>query len=109
MHHCPGYVSDEGSEMPLTAPSHTAGLCCMQVDLEKDGTFVFTSDQFHVKENYTKRQPQGDPANPHLAPDHNLLTQRVRFPRKRQNNLVPVYDIYRTSRAGLESQDCVWS
>ncbi|OQV09145.1 hypothetical protein CLAIMM_13308 [Cladophialophora immunda] len=44
MHHCPG---------------HTAGLCCMQVDLKDEGTFVFTGDQFHVKENYTRRQPQG--------------------------------------------------
>ncbi|MCJ1300690.1 hypothetical protein MMC08_003487 [Hypocenomyce scalaris] len=40
-------------------PGHTAGLCCMQVDLPKDGTFLFTGDQFHVKENYTKKIPQG--------------------------------------------------
>lgn len=31
----------------------------MQVDLKDEGTFVFTGDQFHVKENYTLRQPQG--------------------------------------------------
>ena len=31
----------------------------MQVDLLGAGTFLFTSDQFQVKENYTKRQPQG--------------------------------------------------
>ncbi|KAK6379788.1 hypothetical protein LTS17_005861 [Exophiala oligosperma] len=44
LHHCPG---------------HTAGLCCLQVDLKDAGTFIFTGDQFHVKENYTLRQPQG--------------------------------------------------
>lgn len=31
----------------------------MQVDLPKDGPFLFTGDQFHVKENYTKEIPQG--------------------------------------------------
>jgi hypothetical protein len=31
----------------------------MQVDLKNDGTYLFTGDQFHVKENYTKRTPQG--------------------------------------------------
>ena len=33
----------------------------MQVDLEGDGSFLFTSDQFHVAENYTKKIPQGRP------------------------------------------------
>ena len=45
--------------MRLRLCSHTEGLCCMQVDLEGDGSFLFTSDQFHVKENYTKKIPQG--------------------------------------------------
>lgn len=40
--------------------SHTPGLCCMQVDLPHDGPFLFTSDQFHVKENYTRQIPQGE-------------------------------------------------
>ncbi len=31
----------------------------MQVDLPQEGTFLFTGDQFHVKENYNKEQPQG--------------------------------------------------
>ncbi len=31
----------------------------MQVDLSQEGTFLFTGDQFHVKENYHKEQPQG--------------------------------------------------
>ncbi|KAF7547304.1 hypothetical protein G7046_g9041 [Stylonectria norvegica] len=45
MHHCPG---------------HTTGLCCLQLDLTNDGTLFFTGDQFHVKENYTKKIPQGE-------------------------------------------------
>ncbi|KAL6249423.1 hypothetical protein RBB50_003276 [Rhinocladiella similis] len=40
-------------------PGHTPGLCCLQVDLQNSGTWVFTGDQFHVKENYTKKIPQG--------------------------------------------------
>jgi glyoxylase-like metal-dependent hydrolase (beta-lactamase superfamily II) len=38
----------------------------MQVNLEKDGTFIFTTDQFHVKENHEMRLPQG-----WLAREHN--------------------------------------
>lgn len=59
MHHCPGYVRRYQLESVTDDTRHTAGLCCMQVDLQDSGTFVFTSDQFHVKENHTKRQPQG--------------------------------------------------
>jgi glyoxylase-like metal-dependent hydrolase (beta-lactamase superfamily II) len=51
MHHCPG---------------HTPGLCAMQLNLASSGTFLFTTDQFHVKENYEDGQPQG-----WLARDHN--------------------------------------
>ncbi|RVX74086.1 hypothetical protein B0A52_01918 [Exophiala mesophila] len=40
-------------------PGHTPGLCCLQVDLPESGTFLFTGDQFHVKENYTLKIPQG--------------------------------------------------
>ncbi|KAH8802487.1 beta-lactamase-like protein [Xylogone sp. PMI_703] len=48
------------------SPGHTPGLCIMQINLEKDGTFIWTSDQFHVAENYTLAHPQGG-----LARDHN--------------------------------------
>lgn len=47
------------------APGHTPGLCVMQVNLEKDGTFIFTTDQYHVKENHEAKHPQG-----WLARDH---------------------------------------
>ncbi|KKZ62060.1 hypothetical protein EMCG_03423 [[Emmonsia] crescens] len=48
------------------SPGHTPGLCAMQVNLEKDGTFIFTSDQFHIAENYELAHPHG-----WLARDHN--------------------------------------
>ncbi|KAJ5698169.1 hypothetical protein N7462_000174 [Penicillium macrosclerotiorum] len=37
LHHCPG---------------HTPGLCIMQVSLPFDGTFIWTTDQYHVRENF---------------------------------------------------------
>ncbi|KAL2785971.1 metallo-beta-lactamase superfamily protein [Aspergillus keveii] len=47
------------------APGHTPGLCMMQVNLEKDGTIVCTTDQFHVKENHLDKLPQGWLARKH--------------------------------------------
>lgn len=41
------------------SPGHTPGLCAMQVNLEKDGTFIWTTDQFHVKENFEMTHPHG--------------------------------------------------
>ena len=38
----------------------------MQVNLEKDGTFIWTTDQYHVRESHNANQPQG-----WLARDHN--------------------------------------
>ncbi|PVH68002.1 metallo-beta-lactamase superfamily protein [Cadophora sp. DSE1049] len=49
------------------SPGHTPGLCIMQVNLQKDGVFIFTTDQFHVKENHTLKQPQGWLARDHAA------------------------------------------
>lgn len=40
-------------------PGHTAGLCGLQVNLEKSGTFVFLGDHAHVWENYADDAPQG--------------------------------------------------
>jgi glyoxylase-like metal-dependent hydrolase (beta-lactamase superfamily II) len=48
------------------APGHTPGLCIMQVNLEKDGTIICTTDQYHVKENHLDKVPQG-----WLAREHN--------------------------------------
>ena len=52
LHHCPG---------------HTPGLCIMQVNLIEDGTFIWTTDQYHVRENYELGQPHGWLARDHDA------------------------------------------
>jgi glyoxylase-like metal-dependent hydrolase (beta-lactamase superfamily II) len=48
------------------SPGHTPGLIVMQVNLELDGTFIWTGDQFHIAENYEQSHPHG-----WLARDHN--------------------------------------
>jgi glyoxylase-like metal-dependent hydrolase (beta-lactamase superfamily II) len=48
------------------APGHTPGLVMMQLNLKESGTWIWTTDQFHVAENYHSKQPQG-----WLARDHN--------------------------------------
>lgn len=47
------------------APGHTPGLSVMQVNLRESGTWVFTSDMYHVVENWRDSVPQG-----WLARDH---------------------------------------
>lgn len=47
------------------APGHTPGLCIMQVNMPESGTWIFTTDQYHVHENYEASHPQG-----WLARDH---------------------------------------
>ena len=49
------------------APGHTPGLSIMQLNLPKSGTWIFTSDQYHVKENFEKDVPQGWLARDHDA------------------------------------------
>lgn len=49
------------------APGHTPGLYSMQVNLEKDGTFIWTTDQYHIKEHYELNHPQGWLARDHAA------------------------------------------
>jgi glyoxylase-like metal-dependent hydrolase (beta-lactamase superfamily II) len=41
------------------APGHTPGLCILQINLPNSGAWVFTSDMYHVKENYEASIPQG--------------------------------------------------
>ncbi|KIM88008.1 hypothetical protein PILCRDRAFT_814690 [Piloderma croceum F 1598] len=48
-------------------PGHTEGLIGMQLNLPHDGTFIFTGDLFHVKENYYDGVPQGWLARDHPA------------------------------------------
>ncbi|KAL3486079.1 beta-lactamase-like protein [Aspergillus germanicus] len=40
-------------------PGHTPGLCIMQVNLVQDGTFIWTTDQYHIRENYELDQAHG--------------------------------------------------
>ncbi|PMD48954.1 Metallo-hydrolase/oxidoreductase [Hyaloscypha variabilis F] len=47
------------------APGHTPGLCILQINLRESGTWIFTTDQYHVKENFCDSVPQG-----WLARDH---------------------------------------
>ncbi|KAJ5300040.1 hypothetical protein N7476_011597 [Penicillium atrosanguineum] len=41
-------------------PGHTEGLCVIEFRLPSDETFIYTSDLFHVKENYEDGHPQGN-------------------------------------------------
>ena len=41
------------------SPGHTPELCVMQVNLANDGPFIWTTDQFHVTENYELGHPHG--------------------------------------------------
>ncbi|KIW62475.1 hypothetical protein PV04_10648 [Phialophora macrospora] len=52
LHHCPVY---------------TPCLCVMQVNLRRDGTFLFTSDHAIVKGNYHDGHPQGWLARDHVG------------------------------------------
>jgi len=47
------------------SPGHTPGLCILQVNMLESGTWIFTSDQYHVRENWEDGKPQG-----WLARDH---------------------------------------
>lgn len=48
-------------------PGHSPGLVMMQVNLKNDGTFIWTTDQFHIKENFEHGHPQGWLARDHSA------------------------------------------
>ncbi|KAH4110217.1 hypothetical protein HBH46_019430 [Parastagonospora nodorum] len=49
------------------APGHTPGLSILQLNLKNSGTWIFTSDQYHVKENFENDVPQGWLARDHSA------------------------------------------
>lgn len=51
-------------------PGHTPGLCILQVNLKGSGTWIFTSDQYVVQENYDGLGTQG-----WLTRDHAAWTQ----------------------------------
>jgi hypothetical protein len=51
----------------------------MQVNLKDDGTFIWTTDQFHVKENYELNQAQG-----WLLRDHKAWHESGKFIKRLQ-------------------------
>ncbi|EXL93791.1 hypothetical protein FOIG_13358 [Fusarium odoratissimum NRRL 54006] len=60
-------------------PGHTPELCGMQINLQRDGTFIWTTDQFHVGENYELGHPHGA-----LARDHNAWYRSLNTVRRLQ-------------------------
>jgi glyoxylase-like metal-dependent hydrolase (beta-lactamase superfamily II) len=48
-------------------PGHTPGLYGMRLDLANAGTFVLTSDQFHLRDNYEQATPLGWLLRDHAA------------------------------------------
>ncbi|RTE70312.1 hypothetical protein BHE90_015291 [Fusarium euwallaceae] len=60
-------------------PGHTPGLVIMQVNLEKDGCFIWTTDQFHVAENYELGIPHG-----WLVRDHTAWVRSLHMVRRLQ-------------------------
>jgi glyoxylase-like metal-dependent hydrolase (beta-lactamase superfamily II) len=49
------------------SPGHTPGLCVLQVNMRESGTWIFTSDQYHVRENWRDDVPHGWLARDHDA------------------------------------------
>ncbi|BCS23633.1 N-acyl homoserine lactonase family protein [Aspergillus puulaauensis] len=74
------------------APGHTPGLILMQANLPDSGTWLFTTDQYHVSENYEQSIPHG-----WLARDYHAWIkthQMVKTIAKRTNaNLVFGHDL----------------
>jgi len=56
------------------SPGHTPGLVVMQVNLEQSGTWIWTTDQFHISENYELSHPHG-----WLARDHNAWIRSLKM------------------------------
>jgi glyoxylase-like metal-dependent hydrolase (beta-lactamase superfamily II) len=83
------------------SPGHTPGLMIMQVNLKESGTWIFTSDQYHVKENFEEDVPQGWLARDHAAwvESH----QMIKGLKRRTNGKVVLGHCWETVRnLGLE-------
>lgn len=61
------------------SPGHTPGLVVMQLNLENTGTWIWTTDQFHIAENYELSQPHG-----WLARDHNAWIKSLNMIKRLQ-------------------------
>ena len=63
---CSGDYLEIGAGISLLhAPGHTPGLAIMSVNLPESGAWIFTTDQYHVWQNFEESTPQG-----WLASDH---------------------------------------
>lgn len=65
---------------------HTPGLVIMQVNLKESGTWIFTTDQYHVRENWESGIPQG-----WLARDHDDWVESDQMIKALQKVRVPPY------------------
>lgn len=54
----PHYALCQGITLHFS-PGHTPGLCVMQVNLSRDGAFVWTTDQYHIAQNHHDDHIQG--------------------------------------------------
>lgn len=83
------------------SPGHTPGLMIMQVNLKASGTWIFTSDQYHVRENFEEDVPQG-----WLARDHDSWVashQMIKGLKRRTNGKVVLGHCWETVKnLGLE-------
>lgn len=68
---------------------HTPGLVIMQVNLKESGTWIFTTDQYHVYENWESGIPQG-----WLARDHDDWVESDQMIKALQKVRVPPYLIF---------------
>lgn len=87
----------------------------MQVDLAQEGPFLFTGDQFHVKENYIKEIPQGESmlstfssSRPMLIANQRL-TEWLRLPWAGQERMAAIYQVHFSARKGHWSEGGFWS
>jgi glyoxylase-like metal-dependent hydrolase (beta-lactamase superfamily II) len=83
------------------SPGHTPGLTIMQVNLKNSGTWIFTSDQYHVRENFEDDVPQG-----WLARDHDAWVrshQMIKGLKRRTNGKVVLGHCWETVKTlGIE-------
>lgn len=68
---------------------HTPGLVIMQINLKESGTWIFTTDQYHVYENWESGIPQG-----WLARDHDDWVESDQMIKALQKVRVPPYLIF---------------
>lgn len=73
------------------SPGHTPGLSILVVTLQESGTWIFTSDQYHIRENYENSVSPG-----WLARDHDGWVrshQMIRMLARRTNaKVLPGHD-----------------